>query len=79
MLCYGQLGSKDFPWENNMNDLKPMEIAAGVHCLGVGTGLNQSNLYFVQSGSSWVLIDAAWPKRGRLIKTAAEPPKGSQK
>ena len=55
-----------------MNDLKPQEIATGVYCLSLGTGLKQVNIYFVQSGSSWALIDAAWPKCGQLIKTTAE-------
>lgn len=55
-----------------MNDLKPKEIATSVYCLGIGTGINQCNVYFVQSGSSWALIDAAWPKCGQLIKTTAE-------
>jgi hypothetical protein len=35
------------------------EIAPGVHYLEVGKGITRSNVYFVQSGSSWVLIDAA--------------------
>lgn len=55
-----------------MNDSKPKEIATGVYCLGIGTGINKSNVYFVQSGSSWALIDAAWRNRGQLIKTTAE-------
>jgi glyoxylase-like metal-dependent hydrolase (beta-lactamase superfamily II) len=55
-----------------MNDLEPQEIAPGVYGLSLGTGLKQANIYFVQSGSSWVLIDAAWPKCGQLIKATAE-------
>lgn len=55
-----------------MNDLEPQEFAPGVYQLSLGTGLKQANIYFVQSGSSWVLIDAAWPQCGQLIKTAAE-------
>lgn len=55
-----------------MNDLKPKEIATGVYCLSIGTGIKQSNIYFVQSGSSWALIDAAWQNRSQLIKTTAE-------
>ena len=51
---------------------RPKEIAAGVYCLVTGKGITESNVYFVQSGSSWVLIDAAWPHRGRLIKETAE-------
>ncbi|TFH41930.1 MAG: MBL fold metallo-hydrolase [ANME-2 cluster archaeon] len=55
-----------------MNELKPKEIATGVYCLGIGTGIKQSNVYFVQSGSSWVLIDAGWQNYSQLIKTTAE-------
>ena len=43
-----------------------------MYCLSIGTGIKQSNIYFVQSGSSWVLIDAAWQNRSQLIKTTAE-------
>jgi glyoxylase-like metal-dependent hydrolase (beta-lactamase superfamily II) len=61
-----------YPGENNMNDLEPQEIAPGVYGLSIGTGLKQANVYFVQSGLSWVLIDAAWPHCGQLIKATAE-------
>ena len=54
-----------------MNDLKQKEIATGVYCLSIGTGIKQSNVYFVQSGSSWALIDAAWWNCTQLIKTTA--------
>jgi glyoxylase-like metal-dependent hydrolase (beta-lactamase superfamily II) len=62
-----------------MNDLKPKEIAIGVYCLRIGTGIKQSNIYFVQFGSSWALIDAAWPNRSQLIKTTAESLFGKDK
>jgi hypothetical protein len=55
-----------------MNDLKPKEIATGVYCLSIGIGIKQSNIYFVQSGSSWVLIDAVWRNCSQLIKTTSE-------
>jgi len=48
------------------------EIAAGVHCKEVGKGISRSNVYFVRSGSSWVLIDAASANCGRLIRKTAE-------
>jgi glyoxylase-like metal-dependent hydrolase (beta-lactamase superfamily II) len=48
------------------------EIAPGVYYMEVGKGLTQSNVYFVRSGSSWVLIDAAWAKCDRLIRKTAE-------
>ncbi len=49
---------------------RPAEIAAGIYWVAEGTG--KSNVYLVRSGSSWVLIDAAWPHKGELIKTSAE-------
>lgn len=48
------------------------EIAPGVYFLEVGGGFSRSNVYFVQSGTSWVLIDAASEKCGQLIRRAAE-------
>ncbi len=48
------------------------EIAPGVHHLEVGKGPLQSNVYFVRSGPSWVLIDAASAGQGRTIREAAE-------
>jgi glyoxylase-like metal-dependent hydrolase (beta-lactamase superfamily II) len=37
-----------------------------------GKGIMRSNVYFVRSGSSWVLIDAASANCGRLIRKTAE-------
>jgi glyoxylase-like metal-dependent hydrolase (beta-lactamase superfamily II) len=48
------------------------ESAPGVYCLEVGKGIMRSNVYFVRSGSSWVLIDAASANCGQLIRKAAE-------
>lgn len=48
------------------------EVAEGVYCVRTGRGLTEANVYLVRSGPSWVLIDAAWPHRGQLIKSAAE-------
>ena len=48
------------------------EIAPGVHCKEVGKGISRSNVYFVRSGSSWVLIDTASANCGRLIRKTAE-------
>jgi glyoxylase-like metal-dependent hydrolase (beta-lactamase superfamily II) len=48
------------------------EIGPGVYCLETGKGINRSNVYFVQSGSSWVLIDTASAKCGQLIRKVAE-------
>lgn len=48
------------------------EIAPGVHFKEVGKGISRSNVYFVRSGSSWVLIDTASANCGRLIRKTAE-------
>jgi glyoxylase-like metal-dependent hydrolase (beta-lactamase superfamily II) len=46
------------------------EIAADVFCLGPW-GRTQTDVYFVRSGSSWVLIDAGWANDASRIKRAA--------
>jgi glyoxylase-like metal-dependent hydrolase (beta-lactamase superfamily II) len=48
------------------------EIAPGVYCMETGKGISRSNVYFVQSGSSWVLIDAAPANCGQSIRKTAE-------
>jgi glyoxylase-like metal-dependent hydrolase (beta-lactamase superfamily II) len=48
------------------------EIAPGVHFKEIGKGISRSNVYFVRSGPSWVLIDAASANCGRLIRKTAE-------
>jgi glyoxylase-like metal-dependent hydrolase (beta-lactamase superfamily II) len=48
------------------------EIAPGVHHLEVGKGLLRSNVYFIQSGPAWVLIDAGPPGQDGAIRAAAE-------
>jgi glyoxylase-like metal-dependent hydrolase (beta-lactamase superfamily II) len=48
------------------------EIAQGVYCMEAGKGISRSNVYFVQSSSSWVLIDAASANCSRLIRNMAE-------
>lgn len=47
------------------------EIAAGVHTIEVGRGITRSNVYFVGSSSSWVLIDTGSANCGRQIEEAA--------
>ena len=51
---------------------RPEEAAPGVHRLETGRGITEANVYLVESGPAWVLIDTAWPHRGQAIKTAAE-------
>lgn len=48
------------------------EIAPGVYYREIGKGISRSNVYFVRSESSWVLVDAASAKCGRLIEETAE-------
>lgn len=50
----------------------PEKIAPGVYRVETGRGLTEANVYLVRSGAAWVLIDTAWPRRGELIKSAAE-------
>ena len=50
----------------------PQEIAPGVFYIEAGKGIMRSNVYFVRSGSSWVLIDTASAHCGPLIQAAAE-------
>ena len=51
---------------------QPQEIAPGVSCLEVGNGITRSNVYFVRSGASWVLIDTASANCAPVIERAAE-------
>jgi len=48
------------------------EIAPDVYRVEVGKGIDRSNVYFVRSGSSWVLIDAASANCDKLIRKTAE-------
>ena len=52
-----------------MGSRKPAEIAPGVHWYSAGAVAG--NIYFVQSASSWVLIDTATAGQGRRIREAA--------
>jgi glyoxylase-like metal-dependent hydrolase (beta-lactamase superfamily II) len=51
---------------------QPQEIASGVFSIEAGKGITRSNVYFVRSGPSWVLIDTASAKCGTVIQEAAE-------
>lgn len=46
------------------------EIAPDVFCLGP-SGRTQTDVYFVRSGSSWVLVDTGWAKDASRIERAA--------
>jgi glyoxylase-like metal-dependent hydrolase (beta-lactamase superfamily II) len=51
---------------------RPEELAPGVYRVKTGRWLTEANVYLVRSGPDWVLIDTAWPHRGRVIAAAAE-------
>ncbi len=53
-----------------MASRQPVEIAPGVHWYSAG--VVAGNIYFVQSASSWVLIDTATAGQGRRIREVAE-------
>lgn len=53
-----------------MASRRPVEIAPGVHWYSAG--VVAGNIYFVQSASSWVLIDTATAGHGGRIREAAE-------
>jgi glyoxylase-like metal-dependent hydrolase (beta-lactamase superfamily II) len=48
---------------------RPQRVAPGLYWLPAGRG---ANVYIVQSGPWWVLVDTGWPGRAELIKAAAE-------
>jgi glyoxylase-like metal-dependent hydrolase (beta-lactamase superfamily II) len=48
------------------------EIAPSVHRLNLGRGVTETNVYVVDSGASWVLVDAGWPQHAPQVVTAAE-------
>ncbi|TNC27629.1 MBL fold metallo-hydrolase [Amycolatopsis alkalitolerans] len=52
------------------------EIAPDVFCLGP-SGHTRTDVYFVRSGSSWVLVDTGWAKDAPRIEQAAQTLFGS--
>ena len=50
---------------------RPEQVAPCVYRLKTGRGITEANVYLVESGPAWALIDTAWPHCGRVIKTAA--------
>lgn len=54
-----------------LTDSLAREIAPDVFCPGPW-GRTQTDVYFVRSGSSWVLIDAGWANDASRIERAAE-------
>jgi len=53
------------------------KIAPDVFCLGPW-GRTQTNVYFVRSGVSWVLIDAGWANDAPMIERAARSLLGAE-
>ncbi len=49
---------------------RALAIARDVFCLGP-TGRTQTNVYFVRSGTTWVLVDAGWAGDAALIEATA--------
>lgn len=47
------------------------EIARNVYYAEIGRGISRSNVYFIKSGPSWVLIDAASANCSQLIQRIA--------
>jgi glyoxylase-like metal-dependent hydrolase (beta-lactamase superfamily II) len=50
---------------------EPCQIASDVYCLGP-YGRTQTNVYFVRSDTSWLLVDAGWESDHDRIHRAAE-------
>jgi len=50
-------------------------MVPGVYSLVTGKR-RDSNVYFVQSGETWVLVDTMWRGRGELIRTRRRPYSG---
>lgn len=52
--------------------LRPIAITPGVHLLRTGKNRFTSNVYFLESGSGWVLVDTGLPGSDELIISAVE-------
>ena len=66
------LGGRQFDVDRYVHGATLEEtVATGVYCLVSGRR-RDSNVYFVQSGDTWVLVDTAWQGRAELIRSAAE-------
>ncbi len=66
------LGGRQFNVDRYLHGATLEEtVAAGVYCLVTGKR-RDANVYFVQSGETWVLVDTAFRGRAELIRSAAE-------
>jgi glyoxylase-like metal-dependent hydrolase (beta-lactamase superfamily II) len=66
------LGGRQFDVDRYLHGATLEEtVATGVYCLVTGKR-RDSNVYFVQSGETWDLVDTAWRGRAELIRSAAE-------
>lgn len=50
----------------------PFQVAAGVYLVAVGRGALAANVYLVQNGATWTLVDTAWAGSAAVIRKAAE-------
>ena len=50
----------------------PQEFGAGAHWLTAGRGPFAANVYFIRTGTGWVLLDAGWRSHASIIRAAAE-------
>jgi glyoxylase-like metal-dependent hydrolase (beta-lactamase superfamily II) len=58
--------------KTHIKNSQPQEIASDIYVLEVGKGIMRSNVYFIRTGSSWVLIDAATANCEQVIQEAAD-------
>lgn len=58
---------------------RPVEVAPGIHCLGLGRGVAASNVYLVTTSDGWALVDAGWAKSGPAVRAAAEEVYGARR
>src|SRR5271165_356670 len=66
------LGGRQFDVDRYLHGATLGEtVATGVYCLVTGKR-RDSNVYFMQSGGTWVLAGTAWRGRAGLIRSAAE-------
>ena len=66
------LGGRQFDVDRYLHGATLEEtVATGVYCLVTGKR-RDSNVCFVQSGGTWVVVDTAWRGRTGLIRGAAQ-------
>jgi hypothetical protein len=72
------LGGRQFGVDRYLHGATLEEtVATGVYCLVTGKR-RDSNVYFVQSGGAWVLVDTAWRGRAELMEARARSGPGAR-